>query len=486
MPARRVCWFDWVSGAGIVDDGTRVSTGPRPPVVSLLDVLSPRVDVVNITGGRPAENVEGFHRWRDPAGSSWRVDGHFLRRVDMPILRYRSTVTGHRVELQRAAAWFGDSATYTPEQCRAAFAIVRELVTENFGDGALRIRPAGTGQEIFLRTVPPHGWPCLEPELAELVRATAGQGRIEALPRPMAWASTTYMRELVEYDGRFMYAALCAELPAGPVVHGRGDGGFSLRARGRFLVEWQVPAGWEHVGLLPLKVDDGATWSYPRRPGERGRGWVDAVELWLADRHGWSYRVLEHLVWPEPAKPLDSWARQLVATWEQVRLRALAHGVDDTVASMARGAIRACTLFGLGAFVGRPYRVTHALPLEQITELPAGAGNVTVDGDHVIYELDSDRGGPALEHPEWPATVWARCRVRMLAGPQSTGALHVPLEQVVGIHTDALYLASDPAWPDDGAVGRLRRKAMWPGPHRWPSNDNELVHLLRALRTGEP
>lgn len=489
LEARRVLWLDVERGTGVID-GRTVCVGEAAPLVDVLELAARLgVDLVNITGGRPggdAGAADGFLAWSDACGD-WEPAGHFLSRLTMPILRFARGDT--RVELQRAAAWFG-VGDYAPAHCAAALELVAELVADRFGDGAMRVRPAATGLELFLRTVPAEGWPVLDDELAELVRSTSGQGRIECPPAPLERVvdergevvirEATEFARLVEYDGRFMYAALCRELPAGVAVHGRGDGGFDPFARGRFLVQWKAPRDWDHVGLLPAVGDDGL-WCYPLR----GRGWVDAVEWHCAIKEDWRVKVLEHLVWPDRGRPLDKWARELIGARDAVRLRALANGVDIDVADLARDAIRSILLFGLGAFHARPYMLTKTGPIAGAV-LPSKARVVTLEADRMVYEEPAPaRGGPILNHPEWPACVWARCRVRMLRGPGGTGALALPPAQVVGVHTDALYLTDDPGWADDGEVGRLRLKCEWPGPHKWPASDAELVRLVRGLRRAD-
>jgi hypothetical protein len=135
--------------------------------------------------------------------------------------------------------------------------------------------------------------------------------------------------------------------------------------------------------------------------------------------------------------------------------------------------------------VGARHNVTRSAPLASNPELPEGATSPRIEGDSLVWAERRPVPWPEMVHPEWPAAVWARCRVRMLDSPTPrkgvrAGALHVPAAELLAIRTDALYLTRDPGWADDGEPGRLRRKSARPGPLPAPSTVGQLLALRDA------
>lgn len=474
--ARSATYLDWTTGVGVTTDGEPVDVGARAPVARLLGVPTDRV---YLTGPRPHAGDDGaWHRWAHdvvlPAG--WEVGEHYTDRPSAPVLRWERPEDRRRLECLRAAGWWGEGASAT--DCVGAHQRLGVLLAETWpGDNAsdpavLLSSPTTTGRELILRSIP-HGaeWPTLPDELAELVRSTMGQGRIEP-PRPAGHT----VPGIVEYDGRWMYGALCRELPGGVPSWGRGDHGQGDYARCRVLASWTVPAGWEHLGILGYRPEADGPWHYPARPGESGRGWVDGVELHLARRWGWTVDVAEHIVWPNyrGAGPLDGWARRLLALGERSQ--------DDP---LVYAAIRRLMINTIGGLVSRRHHHTRTVPLTDDPELPADAVSPRVEGDALVWSEPGRPPWAVMAHPEWAAAIYARCRARMLSGPPvhgvRTGALHAPPGDLLAIETDALYLTRDPDWPDDGAPGRLRRKLVVAGPLPSPTSLAG-IRLLKGAR----
>lgn len=484
-----MCAWVALDGAGVAEDGRTWHTSDRG-AGGLLDSLPADVQQVYVVGPRPGGDEHGFRAWSEATGERWSVApaGHFLHRLTMPVLRYEDT-TGRRVEIARAASWYGEDG-YAPAEAAEAHGFLRALVAEAFGGAPVLATAATTGRDLWLRTVPDDGWPRLSDEICDLIRSTAGQHRQEVVPHEGD------LPNLVEVDGRWMYAALCRELPAGRPVRGMGEvnalalgykAGQEDHVRGRFRCSWHVPQDWHHVGLLPERHEDvAAGWWYPSTPGSGPHhGWLDGAEVQLARRWDWPVTVHEHLAWPKHhgAGPLDSWARALV----NMREHAESVEADRPVVELVRAGVRALLLHGLGAMHGRPHLVTHTASIEDVAAIPATAvGLRAVDGRWTWGEADDNRRWRETAHPEWTAAVWSRERVRMLDGPgvrgQRTGALHVPHGDVVGFGGDALYLTVDPGWADDGREGRLRTKRVHAGPVPAPATRAELLALLREVR----
>jgi hypothetical protein len=471
ITARRCAWLEWRTGRGVTDQGASFATWGGCNVGAIVEMAAARgVERVYLVGERPhAGDADAFRAWVYDAPEGWDDAGHYLERADLPVLRYSDGTT--RVEVLRAAAWSWNDPD--PDLCRAAWAGLGHALDERWPGAVLLTTPATTGRELIARTIP-RGvtWPTLDPELAELVRSTTGQGRIE-----FRAPAGPEIPQLVEVDGRTMYGALCSELPGGRPRWVAGEHREGPHARSRVLAHWRVPAGWDHLGLLPAWDADDGVWRYPSTPGERASGWIDGAELHLARRWGWSVAVSESLVWPgySGAGPLDGWSNRLLTLIAAHTARSAPLG------PMVARALRKILIDAVGALVGRSHVVTHSAPLDEGAELPEGARNPRVADGHLIWSEHQPAAWPEMVHPEWSAAIWARCRARMLDGPGAgrtrTGALHVPLDQVLAIRTDALYLTADPRWVDDGRAGRLRVKSVRTGPLPSPRDVAELLSM---------
>jgi hypothetical protein len=474
--ARMRAWVDTSSGAAVTDDGRRF-VAQVLDAGALLASLPDDVRTVQLVGGRPGGDADGFALWRSTC-SGWSEGEHYVESLMFPVLRYERHE--RRVDVSRAASWFGEGA-YTVDDARDAMAAVARIIGELFGGAELWATAATTGRELWRSSIPAgRSWPVLDDETQDIIRSTSGQGRVEL--RDVG----DELPGLAELDGRFMYGALCWGLPTGRPIRGPGEfPGWRPQTRGRFHCRWKVPAGWDHVGLLPAK-DDAGGWRYPATPGEVAQGWVDGCELAIARARAWPVEVLEHLVFDvEDGDPLRTWADKLVTAWERAgELRGIADEPAVTYVPLVRAAVRSILLHGVGAFAGRPHMVT--LTSDDPAAIPRGAVMPRWEGERWVWGERTGSATPELSHPEWATAVWARCRARLLDGPTGargvrSGALHLPASSVVAMRTDALYLTERPAWPDDGKVGRLRLKAWQEGPLRAPRTVSE---LLRARDHG--
>ncbi len=381
----------------------------------------------------------------------WTHGAHYLK-LPHPIFRLRRP-DGRAVEVHRAESFYGDGVT--PAIAAAAADELGAQLAQRFDRAQLLATPATTGRELLARSLPPGDFACLSDEHQDLIRSTSGQGRIQ-----MLWQGDE-LPELAEYDGRFMYAALCWGLGAGPATHD-DEPTFERRARGRYRVRFTAPAGWDHVGLLGVMDGDG--WAYPTEGTHET--WCDGAELLVAERHGWSFDVVERLLLADgKADPMRRWADRLVAARDAVELPA------------SRAALRSILLHGIGALHGRPSRVTRVT----VEAPPDDAELLRIDGDRFVWtEPATATRWSAMSHPEWTSAIWARARARLLDGPKGIGALHIPRSQLVAFRTDAIYLAGRrPDWEsaDDGKPGRFRLAAHQLGPMPGPSTSRELLAL---------
>ena len=427
---------------------------------------------VLLVGPRHPIDTADFHAWAHAPVDGWTVENHYTERASTPVLRWRSD-DGRRVVIERAASWFGETSASRAEIASAWELVGAELARE-FRSAVLLDSPATTGRELLAREIPDgKRWPVLPDEIAHLVRSTSGQGRLEMV------AGAAEIGQLIKMDGRFMYGALCHRVPAGGAERWQGEHPHGEYARCRLRASWTVPEGWAHVGILPMMGPHG-TWVYPRRPGEHGTGWVDGAELHLARQNRWSVTVHESLVWPDDGDPLGLWADKLQ------RVRAAIHAHPDATAEvrdLGAAAVRKILIDAIGALVGRGHVVTRSVAAGEPVDLPVGAHAPRMEGGAFVWGESTGVAWPEMVHPEWSASIWAKCRVRLLDGPGvngRTGALHVDPQHVVAFRTDALYLASEPAWRDDGRNGRLRCTWRHEGPLRRPTTAAELLAVSHA------
>lgn len=498
---RPVIFYDHAAGLGVsVEHGPvrsgMADTGSVPAVLDIAALVAGRAHGhvrVYLSGAAPGEAglpaAERVRAWAlsDP-GPGWRTAerGHYLADADAPVCRWQHEGSRLVVEVHRAASWFGETLA-KPPVLADAWRVLNDAIGNAFPGGLLLATPSTTGRDLWRRTIgPKQSWPVLSGELRELLASTAGQGRIELVDAP---DSAAEVPGFTYYDGRLMYAALTWGMPVGePTLHRAAplasltdeEAERLLAGRGRWRVTARVPHGWGRVGLL-MAPDGAGGWHYPREWGQTFTTWADGSEVLLARRWGWQIATHQGITWRE-GKPLNAWRDRLVRLWEWAH-DAAQPDVGGELAQLVADAVRRMLLFGIGAFAARGHASTHTAPADQPGRVPEGVP-VRVVGDQLVWQQPGELGewSAAMAHPEWAACIWARARVRLLdapgpAGTERVGALHVPAPDVIGFRTDALYLAHDPEWPDDGAVGRFRVKGRLHQPVPWPANVAELLAL---------
>lgn len=398
-------------------------------------------------------------RWLDGAGASVFHDGHYV------VIRQdgRTVLDGRQ--------WFGDG--FDPDIAGRAWRWVEGAARRVWKEPELRIlsTPGTTGRDWWLRTPAADGCAIMSPEWQDAIRATAGQGRIETMPR----AAET-VPALHEYDLRIAYAAVLRGLPIGDPVDYAGMPG--PHERSRMLVRFRPPAGWDRVGILGVRVEVAgeARWSWPTSHDWHGPTWVDGCEVHLAVEHGWSIEVERAYVWSTTGEPLRTWADRLL------KIIGRAHDeLSPAGAAAVRSMVRAILLHTIGAFHGRPQRVTCWA--DDLERAPIGADNLRVHNDgRVSWREERPPVWPEACHPEWSSHIWARSRVRLLNTPGGGGALTIPRRSIVAIRTDAVYTTEPTGWEryDDGKVGRwVLKNTHRGGP--WPRTGDDVL----AMKAGE-
>ena len=481
-------WLDVATARGVTDAGRAVPARiggrrTRPQLTDLLETaLAAGAERALLTGPRPPST------WLLVRTPGWSPGAHYLD-ADMPVGRFTHDATGAKVELRRAAEWFGELVE-TPADARAAWELLAHVWGRAFRGGSLFDSPGATGMDGWVRSIanlyaPP---PQLDDDTAALIRATSPQHRVELFPRAGELPGFWYL------DGRFQYAALTRELGTGPAVpmtdRAAGDH-FALDpyGRARYLVDATVPAGWDGPGVLMAPYGDSPHdgWHAPRLPGQTLTTWCDGAELRLLAAYGWRYTIREGLAFTA-GRPLDTWTARILRARDAVDAT-LHPGASVPHADAVRGALRSILLHTIGGFHSTGRDVTRVIdnPIEY-----RGAGTVTERGDVWVVRERAELSGRnlAFRHPEWSSQVWARGHARILESPTGdrarwAGAAQLPLDHLVGIRGDALYLTEDPGWPDDGRVGRLRVKGHLHGPLPAPGSFSDLNDLReRAERNG--
>ncbi|MFK0150419.1 hypothetical protein ACIQUZ_35610 [Streptomyces griseus] len=464
-----------------------------PDVVERVYLVGP-----NRPGVRPGHpydsEADAVRVWflRDVPGWDVQKDGHFLADEDNPVGRWQKG-EGERaraVEIARASGWFGEGL-YTVAEAARAWWVLRKTIAGAFGESAILLStPATTGRDLWRRTIgytrdgAKKGYPVLSDELRQLIQSTSGQGRREIIPP--AEGQSHAIPGFVQYDMRFAYAALAWGLPVGdPTMWTRrkldqapdDDVAKMLKGRGRWLVTATVPSNWNRVGLLGAPTAGGG-WCYPSAPGQTFTTWASGGEVELARAMQWRVELREGFTFEE-GKPLNTWRDKLTGAYQAAAAGDLP---GPEVAHLVRAALRNLVLMTIGAFAARSHMVSHSMPAtpENSDRLPTDRPVREIEGIYLWEEAgELSEWNRRLAHPEWSAEIWARCRLRLLNAPtgdreHSAGMLWVPADSVIGCRTDAVYLSTDPRWPDDGKPGRFRLKGKLEGSMQRPTTDAEL------------
>lgn len=457
--------------------------GPYREGLTLRDVLEAarRDDAARVMLTGPVPSRE----WLMQRAEGW----HMLRVFhdhETPAARYRHAVTGHTLELRRAAEWFG-AGDYSHTTARAAWdALGRILARSGRVGGSLMRSPGATGTNLWLSMAGGDVPDPLPDDVQQEIRATTAQHRIELVP-----PAQPTMPGMWVIDGRVMYAALLRELGVGPARRMTAaeatEHAHDEYARARYRVKFRAPSFWRelgHVGLIlaPAGPHHSDGWHAPLD----GEAWVDAAELQLARRWEWSVEILEGIAY-DKGRPLDAWGARLMRARDAATDDAL--GAD--VAPLVRSALRSILLHAIGSFhsAGRDEQAVTESPMTP----PPG------DGWEPPERLEDGRAvwrRPAPEptarqlagrHPEWSAGVWGRAHARILESPTAErgrhgGALYVPPASLVSIYGDAIMTTMLPDWAalDDGKPGRLRVKGHLCAPAAWPATARERDELVRA------
>lgn len=522
--ARSTVFLDAATGdLAVRDRVVRLDLGARTPGEILDAVLAtaPGTERVYITAGAPwhdgAERYSTLkdavaawlntpsERWTTAVGSGRdKLAGHFVHQRQ-PVGRYAPAAPDSATtEIRSMGEWFDpDGADVVT--CRQAFTLLWQALRRHWDDAVLMGSPSQTGRDLWSRTIPTTGkwaggYPVLSEELRGLLHATGGQGRTELILPPRV---PEQLPALVEYDRTFAYAKHLWKSPVGTprritaaafAAMSEAEQVKALMSCSHWNVRVTVPAGWNHVGLLPAPVTGDRAWIYPATPGTTFTTWAGGAEVHLAlSNHlmPWKVEILGGLLF-EDGKPLDEWGKRLKAAWADLTNLSKLHGDERqrTAAYLASRAVRSVLLFGLGGFAQRPRLVSGTTPLGEA--LPAGVEILGQDDQVVTWQRQAGFSRDPYAHPEWAAYVWSGARAALLdmkyrQGKEVigyAGALHAKPGTVVYFGTDGIALTERQPWPYRGEPGDYLLKGHLTGPVEHPTSQEQYLKL-RGLGRAE-
>lgn len=404
----------------------------------------------------PTETGSAVALWSAQAKRTY-TDGH-----------YPLVVAHNGAQVTYAESWFGEG-DYGPSRAADVWSWLERELQRAWRDPWVRllITPATTGRDLFARSIPKDvTYPVMPIELQDVIRSTAGQGRMEIVGK-----GDRKVRRLYEYDARMAYVALLDGLPVGVPEHLGSEAAAWFvdhpYHEGRYRVTWTAPDGWDRPGILPAYGDGEREWEWPTT----GTGWCGGAELFMAARFGWDVTIHEAYVWPNKADPFRAWRDRLL------RVLAASEELPAESARMVRAAVRAMVLHAVGAFHGAAHKTS-----DYGTQPPAGATKIRALRDGRFSWLTTTPAAwPEMAHPEWTATIWGRARARLVSSHRGTaGFMHCAPETLVAFRTDAIYTTEPTGWDeaDDGSPGRYRMKLHeLGGSMLWPRNGTELLRL---------
>lgn len=225
------------------------------------------------------------------------------------------------------------------------------------------------------------------------------------------------------YDRRFAYASDAKlELPCGEPVETQG-GELVDYETAFYRVEFDVPGGWSHVGLLPCLGHSGDGWTWPTKGS--GVAFVATPELQLAKEWGWRFRVLNK--WKFQAqRPMEKFIKTLEGLWKVAR---------DERQMIEADIYRRLALHTIGGLYARSFERERFVDFAELIERnDAAALNAELTDAGAMVTERSGQRDERFYMPEWTAFIWSRARARL-----NKALLLLPCSSLVGCHVDAIY-----------------------------------------------
>lgn len=451
-----------------------------PETPALSDIL----DAMAATGNRRLHlcgSLEQMTREyvQEPLRYRWKFSKAYVHKYRAPVyelpddpeLEISAKLIGHR------NGWFPGCEDM--ETARAAWAVLESEWTSATGLPLLS-SPAATGKALLWETLPrdsktkePIQFPCLPDDLAKLIRANSPQHRIETLNADNWKLAEADFVRLYQYDGRWMYAAMCG-LDRFPVGEPRRVGYFTPYEPGWHHVAVSIPDGWNHIGLLPV-LDDRIGWTYPSAPGSIIKTWASEPELTLALANGWKiYQHFDGYAF-DKGRPLGMWQSRLIGLRKYFQLKEADYaeegafpGAGKWPFKFAAAAVRQILNHTIGAMHVNGYerekRVSESDWKQWRRDNAAWFDRHDYeradDGAYIVSEIVPSTSPLDIYMPHWSATVYALARARVAQWAlKCDGKEGRPgPEALVKINGDAIYSTAELPFADNGNLGQLRRK----------------------------
>jgi hypothetical protein len=412
---------------------------------------------------------------REPLSKGWKFGREFAFKHRTAVYEKESSSGKKEVSVKLAShreSWFPGC-----EDAQTGCDAWRALESEWKSTGLpLLSSPAATGKALLWESLPRLvsgeyvEFPSLDDDLATLIRGNSPQHRIEVIQRYLidmnAEPFTVDPADCVQYDGRWMYAAMCG-LDRFPIGQPKRVGGFVEYQPGIYNVRIRIPETWNHVGLLPVKgrmADGTYVWGYPCAPGTAFITWAFEPELTLALKHGWEIMDVYDGYAFEKGRPLLNWSGKLI------EMRAKFQEQEKTFtkgapSGFAAAAVRQILNHTIGAMHRNDFEREMSVSDDNFRqwrrENPDLAESETrtpekVPGGYLVPTFVKDTSRFAIFMPHWSATLYSLARARV-----AEWALRCDPSTLVKINGDAIY--STVAQPeldklDTQRLGQPRRK----------------------------
>src|SRR6266536_79093 len=444
-PPRRVAFVDVVSGVFLHENGSRAQIDGAVSVEGVLEVAaaagwgSEVPQIVYIVGCWNAASTPET-QWFASLGQWQRTTYH---RGPL-IVVYKHRETGRKLTFYGTSQWFGDCGNI--ELCQRAYVRLRLLLRGVFGNTVdLLGTPARTGLDLIERSLPvekdgtPYEWPVLDEQFRGTIEQHIGQGRMEMLQQS---EKTPQVQELYILDAIWMYASCVRRLPSPPLSYDQIEAFDQQYRAGFYHVQFQVPQGWDHIGLLPVWHPRLKRFVWPWKPGGF---WYDAYvcaeELRLAQEQKWPFKILERWLFAagdNPAQdPLKNWIEKL----RMLRDRAGDTKTEGELAGLLSKAIRSLTIKAIGGL--------HRKGRYQQKEAPVEQAHIPEDGE-ILWRTETvirwkepislDQSMLHFAQPHLAACVWGRARAKL-----AKAALLLPRSCIIALRSDSVVVTFDPS-----------------------------------------
>lgn len=427
----------------------------------------------------------------EPLRGDWEISGQFVFKHRTAEYHCRIPPT-RRVTVKLAShrdSWFPGC-----EDASIAFKAWQALMGEWPKNVPLLSSPAATGKALLWESLPckdgaPVEFPSLDDDLATLIRANSPQHRIESVngmgAHEVDVEKAGHLWACVQYDGRWMYAAMCS-LDRFPIGTPKRIDGFKEYQPGIYSVRVRIPEAWNHIGLLPVKEDAGngaMAWCYPSTPGMEFQTWAFEPELTLAvegvkkfDLPPWEIMEIYDGYSFEKGRPLLGWSDKLIKMRDRLQKAENfpVSGVNDEdlkgfpdVAKYryAASAVRQILNHTIGAMHRNDYEREMFISGDNFRKwrrenpgLASGEDRTPskVEGGYMVPTFVRDNSPLSIYMPHWSSTLYSCARARV-----AEWALLCDPSTIVKINGDAIYsTVEQPELDklDTGRNGQPRRK----------------------------